>query len=223
MDEMSPWPAGVPLRADGRRSHQELLAAARETFAEHGTDASLREVARRAGVNIATLYRHFPTREALLQALLRHAFDTLRARAAELLTAPDPGRALVTWIGELTVASARYDGLPASVMGALNDPSSTLHASCADLRATASDLLARAQKSGQIRADLKAGELLATAYAMAWAAGQAARAGNVENRFLELLIEGLAARSPQPGADGPATSIGTPLLSDKPGTTAKGP
>jgi AcrR family transcriptional regulator len=194
MGELSPRPAVVPARADGRRSHQELLAAARETFAEHGTDASLREVARRAGVNIATLYRHFPTREALLEALLRDGFDTLRGRAADLLAAPDPGQALLTWMGELAAASASYEGLPASVMGALNDPSSTLHASCVDLHATAADLLARAQESGQVRADLTAGELIATVYAMAWAAGQAPRASEVQGRFLELLIEGLAAR-----------------------------
>ena len=202
MDETSPRTAGVPVRADGRRSHQDLLAAAQETFAEQGTDASLREVARRAGVSIATLYRHFPTREALLEALLRQAFDTLRARASGLLAAPDPGEALVTWIRELTAASVRYDGLPASVMGALSDPHSTLHESCACLRAAAGDLLARAQSSGHVRADLKAGELLAAVYAMAWAARQSSPAADAAdvasedtaNRFLELLVEGLAAR-----------------------------
>ena len=201
MDEASPWPARVPVRADGRRSHEELLAAARETFAEQGTDASLREVARRAGVSIATLYRHFPTREALLEALLRHGFDALRGLAAGLLDAPDAGQALISWIRELAVASARYDGLPASVMGALGDPGSTLHASCAGLRASAGDLLARAQRSGQVRADLETDEMLATVYAMAWAARQAPPAPGAEDRFLELLIQGLAARPAQPAAN----------------------
>jgi AcrR family transcriptional regulator len=203
MDEVDPWPAGVPVRADGRRSHEELLAAAREAFAEHGTDASLREVARRAGVSIATLYRHFPTREALLEALLRHAFDALRARAADLLAASDPGQALVAWTGELAATAARYEGLPASVMGALNDPGSTLHASCAGLRAAASDLLARAQRSGHIRDDLEADELLATVYAMAWAARQAARTADAGDRFLELLVEGLETHPVQPTMDCP--------------------
>lgn len=203
MDETSPWPAGFPVRADGRRSHEELLAAARETFAAQGTDASLREVARRAGVSIATLYRHFPTREVLLEALLRRVFDALRARAADLLAAPDPGQALMTWIGELATASARYDGLPASVMSALHDPGSTLHASCAGLRAAAGDLLARAQRSGHVRADLEADELLATVYAMAWAARQSGRTIGADGRFLELLVEGLAARPAQPTASRP--------------------
>jgi AcrR family transcriptional regulator len=203
MDEVSPRTAGVPVRADGRRSHEELLAAGRETLAEQGTDASLREVARRAGVSIATLYRHFPTREALLEALLRQAFDTLRAQAAELLAAPDPGQALVSWLWKLTAASARYDGLPASVMGALHDPGSSLHESCAGLGTAASDLLARAQRSGQIRADLEAGELLATVYAMAWAARQAPQTADAGDRFLELLVEGLAARPVEVTEDPP--------------------
>jgi AcrR family transcriptional regulator len=186
MDEV----AVVPVRADGRRNRDQLLAAAGETFAEQGTEASLREVARRAGVSIATLYRHFPTRDDLLEALLRQAFDTLRARAIDLLRAPDPGQAIVEWARELAAAASRYDGLPASVMGALNDQESSLHASCAALRAAAGDLLARAQRSGQIRADLAPDELLATVYAMAWAA----RTSGTEERFVALLVEGLAAR-----------------------------
>jgi AcrR family transcriptional regulator len=190
MDELSPQQAGVPVRADGRRSHDQLLAAAQETFAEQGTDASLREVARRAGVSIATLYRHFPTREALLEALLRQGFDTLRARAVDLLRAADPGHAVIEWASELAAAASRYEGLPASVMGALNDQNSSLHASCAGLRAAASDLLARAQRSGHIRGDLETDELLATVYAMAWAA----RTSGTEERFLTLLVEGLATR-----------------------------
>jgi AcrR family transcriptional regulator len=203
MDEVSPWPASVPVRADGRRSHGDLLAAAREAFAEQGTEASLREVARRAGVSIATLYRHFPTREALLEALLRDAFDTLRARAADLLAAPDPGQALVTWIGELAAACTRYDGLPAAVMGALRDPGSSLHASCAGLGTAASDLLARAQRAGHVRADLRTDELLATVYAMAWAARQAPVTLDAGDRLLQLLVEGLAARPVQPTVDSP--------------------
>jgi AcrR family transcriptional regulator len=99
--------------------------------------ASLREVARRAGVSIATLYRRFPTREALLETVLRHAFDTLRARAADLLTAADPGQAVAVWIGELAMVSARYGGLPAPVMAAIHDPGSNLHGSWVGLGAAA--------------------------------------------------------------------------------------
>ncbi len=203
MDERSPRDGAVPVRADGRRSHEQLLAAAQATFAQQGTDASLREIARRAGVSIATLYRHFPTREALLDALLRHTFDTLCALAADLRTTADPGQALAVWIGELAAACTRYDGLPASVLRGLNDPASTLHDSCGALGAAAGDILARAQRSGDIRADLSTAELLATVYAMAWAARQAGRRMDTGDRLLTLLVEGLAARPAPPGTAGP--------------------
>src|SRR5688572_25840113 len=78
-------------RADARRNRDLLLAEARKAFAEHGTDASLRDIARRAGVGIGTLYRHYPTRDALLEAVLRDGFDALRQAADELSTAPAPG------------------------------------------------------------------------------------------------------------------------------------
>jgi AcrR family transcriptional regulator len=187
----------VPVRADGQRSHDDLLAAARTTFAAHGTDASLREIARRAGVSIATLYRHFPTREALLEALLTQTFGMLRTRAVDLLTAADPGQALILWGEDLARSATRYDGLPASVLSALHDPGSSLHASCTGLRTAAGDLLTRAQQTGHIRADLDLDEFLAMVYAIAWAARQTARTDAGE-RFLTLLVEGLAPHSARP-------------------------
>jgi AcrR family transcriptional regulator len=182
----------APARADARRNYDQLLAAARETIAEQGTEASLRAVARRAGVGIGTLYRHFPDREALLRALLGRGFDTLCARAAELLSDADADAALVTWVRELAEAWTLYDGLPASVMGALRDPDSRLHRPCEDLRARAGALLRRAQGTGSVRPDLTVDELLATVNAMAWAAKQAP--GQSTDRFLSLLVDGLAAR-----------------------------
>jgi AcrR family transcriptional regulator len=155
----------------------------------------LREVARRAGVSIATLYRHFPTREALLEALLADAFDALVARADELLAGGDPGQAFAGWIRELAEGVARYDGLPAAVATALHDPDSTLHASCARLGATTANLLAQAQHSGAVREDLRADEVLSLVSAVAWAArqpGKAAPPDGVADRYLDLLLEGLA-------------------------------
>ena len=141
-----------------------------------------------------TLYRHFPTRESLLEALLGDGFDALTSRAAELSAATDPGQALAEWIRELAQAVARYDGLPASVATALHDPDSTLHASCARLGAAASRLLAHAQRAGHVRDDLRTDELLTMVSAMAWAAGQTAQVDEDANRYMDLLIEGLATR-----------------------------
>src|SRR5688572_32472849 len=118
MTEATAKPADA-RRSDARRNYDHLIAVARATFAENGTEASLREVARRAGVGIGTLYRHFPTREALLEALLGDGFEALRAEAVTSLDAPDPGEALAEWLRAFGIASTRYEGLPASVMEAL--------------------------------------------------------------------------------------------------------
>ncbi|NUR85280.1 MAG: TetR/AcrR family transcriptional regulator [Nonomuraea sp.] len=178
----------VNTRADARRNRDQVLAAARETFDEQGTEASLREVARRAGVGIGTLYRHFPTREALLQALLADAFDGLHALAAELSATHEPVGALAAWSRALAVGSSRYDGLPGSVMEALRDPGSELHAACERLGSAAAGLLDAAQAAGGVRADLTVQELLATVNAMSWAARQS---GEAPDRFVELLFGGL--------------------------------
>jgi AcrR family transcriptional regulator len=178
-------------RRDARHNRDELLTAARAIFEEQGTEASLREVARRAGVGIGTLYRHFPTREALLEALLGDGFDTLNATAEKLLTEDDSLTALTAWLREMAIGSTRYEGLPSSVLTALHDPASSLHTSCEGLQRAVAALLARAQHDGHIRADLTPDELLATVNAMAWATKQSPLS---LDRGLQLLITGLHAR-----------------------------
>jgi AcrR family transcriptional regulator len=157
------------MRADARRNYERLLAEARRAFLEHGTDASLEDVARRSGVGIGTLYRHFPTRDALLEALVRDRFDGLATRAAELLEAPDAAAALHEWLRAFIAGINRYRGLTATVMTTLQDETSELHASCEAMRAGGAALLARAQRTGQARPDLAAVELLALAAGIAWA------------------------------------------------------
>src|SRR5206468_1197163 len=87
-----------PLRADARRNRDRLIAAAREAFAERGADASLDDVARRAGVGPGTLYRHFPTRFALMEAVYRDGVEALCAEAYDLLSSSAPGDALASWL-----------------------------------------------------------------------------------------------------------------------------
>src|SRR3954451_14584627 len=90
-----------PKRADARRNYEKVLGAAREAFAEHGASTSLEEVARRAGVGIGTLYRHFPNRQGLLEALYVGEVEELSRTAEELVDA-DPWEALSTWFGRFT-------------------------------------------------------------------------------------------------------------------------
>ncbi|MFI5998466.1 TetR/AcrR family transcriptional regulator [Streptomyces sp. NPDC051362] len=159
-----------PKRADARRNRDLLLIAATEAVTECGTDASLREIARRAGVGIGTLYRHFPTREVLLEALLEATFETLRTRADNLLDSPAPGSALLGWLEELAAGSVTYQGLADSIMEALTNEESGLHASCTRMNSAGERLLERAQKAGLIHCDLTIQGVMAIVLGLAWAA-----------------------------------------------------
>ncbi|AVH61326.1 MULTISPECIES: TetR/AcrR family transcriptional regulator [Streptomyces] len=181
-------------RADARKNRDLLLAAAAELVAEHGTDASLRDIARRAGVGIGTLYRHFPTREALLETLLNANFDVLRARADSLLASPVPSDALLTWLGELAAGAATYQGLPESIMNALANEESGLHASCAGMRSAGGRLLERAQQAGSVRSDVTISEVIALALGLAWAAERSVDASDLVARMLSTTMYGLADR-----------------------------
>ena len=178
-------------RADARRNYEHLLSVAADCFAEHGTAASLRDVARRADVGIGTLYRHFPTREALLEAVLNQRFEQLRRRADALAATASPATALRAWLGEFAVGSAAYKGLPEEMMGALNDADSQLHASCAAMRAAGARLLESAQDAGAVRADITAGELLALAAGLAWAGEHAPDPAGFVDKLLSITMAGL--------------------------------
>ena len=171
------------MRADAQKNYEHLLEVGRDVVAEHGADASMRDVARRAGVGIGTLYRHFPTREALLEALLRQSFDAITGKAQELDTAGQPGDALVTWLREMVALTHSHRGVIASMTAALADEASALHASCVSLKSSGARLLARAQAEGQARTDIDGTDLLALVSALAWLNDQAPFAARVDHLF----------------------------------------
>jgi AcrR family transcriptional regulator len=181
------------MRSDARRNRENLLTVAREVLDEQGTTASLRDVARRAGVGIGTLYRHFPTREALLEAVLREGLEGLRAAADEALAAPAPGEALAEWLHRFSDRSGSCRGLPGSVLAALNDENSELHATSTAMVQAATRLLARAQEAGQVRDDVQAEDLFAAAAAIGWVAEHAGP--ERAERILRLLNNGLGGAS----------------------------
>ncbi len=171
------------MRADARKNYDHLLAVARTVVTEQGADASLRDVARRAGVGLGTLYRHFPTREALLEALLRASFDGLTATAAELETLHSPEAALVSFLHGVVALAHRYRGIIAAMVAAIAAPESALHASCVTMKATGAGLLARAQTAGVARTDLDGEDLFALASALAWLRDQPALATRADHLF----------------------------------------
>jgi AcrR family transcriptional regulator len=171
------------MRADAQKNYDHLLETARGVFAEQGADASLRDVARRADVGLGTLYRHFPTREALFDALLRRSFDALTTRAGELETTDPADVALVAWLREIVAVANSLRGVIATMVAAIAEPDSALHASCVTMKASGARLLSRAQAEGLARHDLDGADLFALVGALTWLNDQPSLAPRADHLF----------------------------------------
>ncbi|MEU1125193.1 helix-turn-helix domain-containing protein [Streptomyces sp. NPDC005899] len=180
-----------PMRADARRNYDRLVDEARACFAEHGTDASLEDVARRAGVGIGTLYRHFPNRHALMNAVFQEALTSLLARSRDLAEADQPCAALMEWLRAIVTHAGEYRGLARALMCASGDTSSALMQCHVPLRQAGSLLLERARSSGAVRADVSIDDLLQLTNAIALAAEQSPGDPALADRLLRLTLQGL--------------------------------
>ncbi|QXE35055.1 TetR/AcrR family transcriptional regulator [Streptomyces sp. GMY02] len=180
-----------PMRADARRNYERLLAEARACFAEHGTDASLEDIARRAGVGIGTLYRHFPNRHALLNAVFQEALAALLERSRELSRADPPCASLVEWLRALITHAGEYRGLSRALMSVSYDQSSALSECSVPLRAAGERLLVRAQQAGYVRAEVSIDDLMQLTNAIALAAEQSPSDPELADRLLDLTLTGL--------------------------------
>jgi AcrR family transcriptional regulator len=141
-----------PLRADARRNREKVLAAARAEFSEHGRDAQMDEVARRAGVGVGTVYRHFPTKEALIEALMVDSFQMIAAEATAALEIEDPWEAFskVLWRGAEVMAGDRaLSEVFASIPGAMEQAMPTVEG----LQESTALLMRRAIDAGVLRED----------------------------------------------------------------------
>lgn len=144
-----------PHRKDAARNFDALLDAAREAFAEHGADASLEDIARRAGVGIGTLYRNFPTRRDLFETVYADEVAALCGAALELADR-EPWEALTAWLGRF----AGYMVTKRAVREALNGESDIFQTCRESMYAAGGPLLERAQRVGAARTDLDFGDLL---------------------------------------------------------------
>ncbi|MEU8873465.1 TetR family transcriptional regulator [Streptomyces javensis] len=171
------------MRADARKNRDHLLAVAGAVIAEQGVDASLRDIARKADVGLATLLRHFLTREALLEALLHTSFEQLTARAGALETSGSPEDALVSWLRDCVAWTTEYRGVTVLMAAAIEDTESALHASCVTLRAAGTRLLTRAQATGTARTDIDGTDLFALIAALAWLGDQPSLAPRADHLF----------------------------------------
>ncbi|MFF4836610.1 TetR/AcrR family transcriptional regulator [Streptomyces sp. NPDC001315] len=166
-----PAPGSEPQRrrrADAQRNYDLLVAAARDVFHDHGVDAPLDDIARRAGVGNATMYRHFPTRRELIIAVYSEEVAELCTRSQSLLAEEPPGDALFDWLQDFIAHVAAKRELALSITDDRTGQRSALfdrwHHS---MHTAASALLTRAQSAGTVRADLNASELLALANGIA--------------------------------------------------------
>jgi AcrR family transcriptional regulator len=188
-----------PMRADARRNRDLLLSAALAAFTEHGADdVSLEEIARRAGVGIGTLYRHFPTRQDLLESVYRDQVEALCTLAAGLLDAPSPGDALATWLRAMLAFSTTKRSLVTSMLATMDQTSEIFSACSTVIRQAVESLLARAQEAGEIRRDVDAGDIMRLSHAITVATERAPGHPEQAERLLRLMLDGLHAGT-QPG------------------------
>jgi AcrR family transcriptional regulator len=178
-----------PLRADARRNRARVLEVAEATFAERGLAVSIDEIAQRAGVGVGTIYRQFPTKEALFGAIVVDRIQRLVDEARELAGADDPGEAFFRYfthvIEEAVLNKALYEALSeaagvATTVGELGE----------QLMAAQGVLLARAQRAGTIRQDVAAADLKALVTGCVAMESQGAVAG----RMITIVCDGLRPR-----------------------------
>jgi AcrR family transcriptional regulator len=148
-----------PKRADARRNYEKVLTAAREAFAEGGESTALEEIARRAGVGIGTLYRHFPNRQALLEALYVDEVAEV-CRSAEELDDSDPWEALSAWFERFIGYMATKQALAHELLNYLERDADLFKVCRVSLFEAGEPLLVRAQETGVVRPDVGIGEVI---------------------------------------------------------------
>jgi len=177
-----------PQRADARRNFDALLTAAREAFAADGAGASLEDIARRAGVGIGTLYRNFPTRDALVEAVYVEEVEAV-VRAAEDAASLEPWEAVQAWLRRFLL----YVGTKKALLEGLNKDSPVLLSCRTSLYDAGDPLVRRAQEAGELRPDASIGDVIRMVSGIA---GVAFDDDEQRDRVVAMAIDGLRARPP---------------------------
>ncbi len=180
-----------PLRVDARRNHDRIIAAAGAAFTEHGADASLEDIARRAGVGSATLHRRFPSRRALLEAVFHDRVEALCARVEVLEHEAEPGPALITWLRALAAYASGTRGLAAALVPVAANDAASAGSSCQAMTRSACDrLLQRAHQAGAVRPGISSTDLLTLVTAISLASEQTPGQDQAV-RLLDLALHGI--------------------------------
>jgi AcrR family transcriptional regulator len=176
-----------PMRADARRNYEKVIAAARDAFTEGGASTSLEEIARRAGVGIGTLYRHFPNRQALLEAVYVDEVEDLCRSASDLDDLP-PWDAFVGWLHRFVAYLATKQALAPELLDYVDRDAPLFHSSRAALYAAGGPLLERAQEAHVVRADTDLNQVMQMVGAIAKI--QATEPGQIDH-ILGMALDGL--------------------------------
>ena len=182
-------PGTRPLRADAARNRQLLIEAARDAFALHGVTASLDDVARAAGVGPGTLYRHFPTRDHLVLAVIDDGLIAIHRLGQSLFDEPDPLDALRRWLDAYIAQGSNFQGLARTL--ASPPPAADETSTCRLAHGAGAALVKRAAEAGLIREDTGIDDVLDFAAAIAWVGEQPQRDSGQRERLLRVVIDGL--------------------------------
>jgi AcrR family transcriptional regulator len=183
-----------PLRADARRNRERVLTAAREVFGEQGRDAQMDDVAGRADVGVGTVYRHFPTKDALLNALTDELFDVVAAHAREMLELDDAWEAFrrAMWFGAEKTAGDRAFS---EIMAASSYLPPRTSPGKEDLRVTVGELMRRAKAAGQMRPDVEFDDIGLVMCGVGSASGMPHPSPQAWRRHLAIILDGMRAEA----------------------------
>jgi len=189
-DQLTPRPA-EQLRADARQNRVRLLTAATAAFAERGADAPLEDIARRAGVGIGTLYRHFPTRLDLQAAVFRSQVEAVCGEADALLADPTPEQALAGWLHALAAYLVSKRGLSRALIDGLGMDSELMKSCSLTLRDATDRLMNHAKEVGVVRQDVEAMDVMRLVHGVVVSVE---KAPDQLDRLLGFMLDGLRAK-----------------------------
>ena len=178
-----------PMRADARQNRERLIQAASQAFSEVGPNVCLEDIARHARVGVGTLYRHFPNRQALLEAVYRDQIDAMLAESTALLDHPSPGEALDAWMRMVLNYTLKQRGLKETL---LNNAESSVVAQCKQqLRAAGDAMIVRAQQAGVVRPDVRSTDLLRLIHGIVQVTEQTPEGREQAQRLIEIMMAGV--------------------------------
>jgi AcrR family transcriptional regulator len=181
-----------PLRADAQRNYDKIVETARAMFRERGADASLDEIAKRAGVGPGTLYRHFPTREALFDAVMRDWADRINADSDAAAASDLPPReALAGWFSKFVENVGIYHGAAAKVMAAMDDPASPIFRKCQVLVGANQKVLDSVREQGALREGVDAREVMRIVSGIATVVDQSGISAVDAEPMLAIVLDGI--------------------------------